>query len=571
DPATPEYWVRQVREPVRFADALTTSGRTPVFLELGPEGTLSALAQGVTDDAVAVPALRTGREETGTLLRALAALHVHGVPVDWAGQAHQWGGRRVDLPTYAFARERYWPSASGHPGDVVFAGLGDTGHPLLAAGVELADDGGLLFTARLSARTHPWLTEHRVHGRTVVPGTAFVELAVRAGDQAGCGVVDELVLHAPLVLPEQHATQLQVLVGVPDPDGRRDIVVHSRTADDTGWSERPWTRHASGTLRAAGPDVAPDLSWPPPGAEPVEVDGLYPALAGAGLEYGPAFRGVRAAWRAGDDVWAEVELPDSAHADAARFGLHPALLDAALHALAARATDGPAQPPALPFSWSGVTLAASGATALRVRLSPRGADGVTLLATDPGGRTVVRVEHVVLRPLAVSQFDGPADGTRPVYRLDWLPATGVAPDHGVPSGTWAVVGHDPFGAAAGLAALGADCVRVADVASAPSGFVLVTSAPSSAAPTGPAEDEETDARVTAVLTAVQEFLARDDTDATLVVLTRGAVSAEPGDDLPDPSGAAVWGLLRSVQSENPERILLVDGDADPWAALLRAP
>ncbi|WP_453089282.1 SDR family NAD(P)-dependent oxidoreductase, partial [Streptomyces prasinus] len=563
DLATPEYWVGQIREPVRFADAVSSLSEVRVFLELGPGGVLSALVPHLVDDATAVPALRSDRGEHATLLRALAALHVHGVSVDWVALLAPAGGRRVDLPTYAFVRERYWPSVSARPGDMVSAGLGETGHPVLAAGVELADDGGLVFAGRLSVRTHPWLAQHRVHGRIVVPGTAFVDLAVRAGDQAGCDVVDELVLHAPLVLTEEESVQLQVLVGAPDEDGARRLTVHSRLPDGTGWSGQPWTRHASGTLRAAAPVVAPAPSWPPDGGHPVPIDELYPALAGAGLEYGPVFQGLRGVRRAGADLWAEVVLPEQGHADAGRFGLHPALLDAALHALAVRAVEadgptGPPGPPGLPFSWSQVTLAASGATTLRVRISPRGDDAVELLALDPGGRTVLSVGRMVLRPLAADAPAGAA-AARPVHRVDWVPLPEPAP---APA-TWAVVGPDPYGAADALTALGTDCVRAADIASAPADLLLVTSAPGD----GDSGLDGTEARVCAALATVQDFLARADTGATLVLLTRGAVAADPGDTLSDVSGAAVRGLLRSVQSEHPGRVLLVDVDADPWTVL----
>ncbi|GAA2247624.1 hypothetical protein GCM10010232_38610 [Streptomyces amakusaensis] len=567
DIATPAYWVGQIREPVRFADALATLTGVRTALELGPDGVLSAAASALLDQAVAVPALRPRRDETETLLRAVGTLHVRGLTVDWAPLLAPAGGRRIELPTYAFARERYWPSASAsaRAGDVVSAGLGETGHPVLAAGVELADEGGLLFTGRLSLRTHPWLAEHRVHGRIVVPGTVFVDLAVRAGDQTDCDVVDELVLHTPLVLTAEESVQLQVTVGAPGEDGGREITVHSRASDGTGWFGRPWTRHASGTLRASAaaeaPAAGPGPTWPPAGARAVPIDGLYPELAAAGLEYGPLFQGLRAVWRAGEELWAEVELPETAHGDAGRYGLHPALLDAALHSLAAGAvgSDGPAGPPGLPFSWSRIALTVSGATTLRVRVSPRGADGVELLAVDPGGQTVVSVGRVVLRPLAEDAATDAAR-SRPVHRVDWLPL----PEAPRTSDTWAVLGDDPYGAAEALSALGADCARASGLATASAGFLLVTSAPD-----GDRDDAE--ARVTAMLATVQDFLAREEADATLVVLTRGAVAAGAGDDLSDVAGAAVRGLLRSVQSENPGRVLLVDVDAEPWTALLSVP
>ncbi len=517
DPATPEYWVRQVREPVRFSAAVERATGVTRFLELGPDGVLSAAV-----DRPSAPTLRAGRDEVETLLRAVAEIHVHGGAADWGAITADWGGRRVDLPTYAFARERYWPTPAVLA-DVVAAGMGATDHPLLGAGVGVAGGDGVLFTAQLSTRTHPWLADHRVQGRIVLPGTGFVEMAVRAGDACGLGTLEELVLHAPLVLPDRGAVQVQVAVEA------GAITVHGRAADETGWSERPWTLHATGTLVADFGSIV-DFDWPPPG-EAVDISGLYADLASAGLSYGPAFQGLRAVWSGPGAVFAEVTVPESD----ARFGLHPALLDSALHALAvdARGSGGPG----VPFAWSGVRLSATGATTLRVRLT-RDNDGVSLVAVDPAGTPVISVDRVVLRA-ATAEVSAP-----PLHRVAWQPVS-----LGDPSGRWAVLDNDE--AAAGLAAAGAEIVPLADADK-----VLLTWH-------GDIVD-----RVVNAIDDVRTLLARP---VTLVVLTRGSVAAEPGDDVPDLAGSAVWGLLRVAQNEEPDRIQLVDVDADPWAALVRCP
>ncbi|MET8682582.1 acyltransferase domain-containing protein, partial [Streptomyces sp. NPDC004647] len=215
---SPEYWVRHVREAVRFADGVRTLAEQGVttFLELGPDGVLSAMAQeSVPDGAVTVPALRKDRSEVSTVLAALAQLHVRGVPaVDWT--ALFAGARRVELPTYAFQHQWFWPagSQSGAAGDVRAAGLGSAEHPLLGAAVELAESEGALFTGRLSVQSHPWLVDHAVMGRILLPGTAMLELAFCAGDGVGCDRVEELTLAAPLTLPERGAVQVQVAVGI---------------------------------------------------------------------------------------------------------------------------------------------------------------------------------------------------------------------------------------------------------------------------------------------------------------------------------------------------------------------
>ncbi|WP_258528202.1 polyketide synthase dehydratase domain-containing protein, partial [Streptomyces sp. NBRC 110611] len=408
-----DYWVRHVREAVRFADgigALRTEGVTR-FLELGPDGVLSAMArESAPDDAVLAPVLRKDRPEEMSLLGALAQLYVRGASVDWTALFAGTGARWVDLPTYAFQHERFWPSGGvARAGDVRSAGLGSAGHPLLGAAVELAGSGGLLFTGRLSVSSHPWLADHVVLGSVLVPGTALVELVLRAADEVGCDLLEELTLAAPLVLPASGSgVQVQVWLGEPDGSGRRAASVHAREG------EGPWTLHASGavTTGAAAPSFDA-VTWPPKGAEPVDVADCYDELADAGLTYGPAFQGLRAAWKLGEDIYAEVRLPEGTDGDA--YGLHPALFDAALHA--AVLADGEAGG-GVPFSWTGVTLHASGASHLRVRLRGAG-NGMSIAAADSSGAPVACVESLVVRPLSAGQV--PAADRDALYKVDWVP------------------------------------------------------------------------------------------------------------------------------------------------------
>ncbi|MFD9961348.1 beta-ketoacyl synthase N-terminal-like domain-containing protein [Amycolatopsis sp. NPDC058986] len=394
----PEHWVANLREPVRLFDAVRTLEATGVerFVELGGglTGQIRESLSEISEDTTFLSVLDAGRAETDAVLFAAARLHVDGLGID--GERFYVGrdARRVPLPPYAFHRKRYWPDvdmeavrAGGH---LAGTGLDSTGHPLAGAAVRLADSDGVVLTGQLSASSHPWLAEHSVGSRIVVPGAAFVELAVRAGDEVGCDRVAELTVDVPLVLAERGKVQVQTVVGAPDASGVRTVSVHSRP-DDSG---APWVRNAHGLLSrgTVAEPVALD-EWPPAKAEPVAVDGLYDRLSGQGLSYGPVFRGLRAAWHRDDVVFAEVSLDQETSLQADRFGLHPAALEAALHAIGLRTGGG------LALAWSGVELHASAAARLRVRITPAPDGGFAVDLADQAGKPVATVESVTLRPV----------------------------------------------------------------------------------------------------------------------------------------------------------------------------
>jgi acyl transferase domain-containing protein len=369
-------------------------------------------------------------------------MFVRGVPVGWAGLLAARGGRRVELPTYAFVRQRYWPHAVR--GDVTRTQR-RTGYPLLAAAVELAGAGGLVFTGRLSVGEQPWLADHLVLGSVVAPGALLVELAAWAGRQAACGAVEELTLEAPLVLPEDDGgVELQVRVEPPQADGRREVSVHARLETESAAGPAGWTQHASGLLAPASPaDELADAElageWPPPGAQPVPVDGLYASAAAAGYGYGPVFQGVRAAWRRGDEVFAEVRLDEELAAEAARFGVHPALLDAVLHAAGLDPQGESGGPVQLPFAWSGVRVAGHDSAVLRARVARLGTDAITAVAAGPDGRVAVAVDRLVVRPVSAAMLAGRGTHHPSLFAVEWVPIPAPAADT-----HWAMVGADPW-------------------------------------------------------------------------------------------------------------------------------
>ncbi len=371
---TPQYWYRNLRQTVRFReaiDALAVAGYRS-FIETSPHPVLTTSVQLCLEVADAVNGtLVTGslrRDEGGwqRLSSSLAQAHVHGLPVDWAPAFPRRLARHVDLPTYAFQQERFWldgQAASRYD-------PADTGHPLLGTAMPRAA-GGVLFAGRFSPRTQPWLADHVVAGMCVFPGTGFAELAVRAGGQVGCAGLDELIIETPLVLLADRDVEIQVSVDEPDESGRRRLTIHSRLpdADDPGWSERQWTRNATGQVAPAGrAEPRWQGEWPPPGARPIDLDGHYEQLDAAGFHYGPSFRGLVSAWRDAERAYAEVRLPNDL--DPSGFAIHPALLDMALHILG---LGGVLDEPGLPFSWTDVTMPGGQARSLRVQATPSGA------------------------------------------------------------------------------------------------------------------------------------------------------------------------------------------------------
>ncbi|MEV6704451.1 type I polyketide synthase, partial [Micromonospora wenchangensis] len=516
-----EYWQGQVRGTVRFADAVAALAARGVtrFVEIGPDSVLTAMVADCVEDATAIALQRRKREQVEAYATGMAQAWISGVDLDWT--AVNPGGRTVDLPTYAFQHQRFWLDATADPGDATAMGLDSADHPLLGAAVTLANADGAVLTGRLSLDRHPWLADHAVDGAVVFPGTGYVDLALHAGAQVGVETVDELTIEAPLVLPEHGGVQLQVVVGPAGTDHTRTLQVYARSAD----TDAPWTRHASGVLAPGSRTTGTALTqWPPADAEAVPIDDLYQHLATGGLVYGPVFRGLRRVWRRGDEFYAEVTLPEGVDADG--FGLHPAVLDAGLHALGLAEGDTFR---GLPFAWTGLTLHATGAASVRVRLTPVGS-GVRVAVADAVGAPVATVDSLVLRPVQVTRPGGVADA---LFDLTW-PEIGTPTSTVIPS--WA---HHP---ATGTGP------------ATPEVDLLVLTAGSAGDVTGP---EAVHDEVNRVLGLVQEWLAGPDTHR-LVVLTRRAV----GGDGTDLTGAAVWGLLRSAQAENPDRLLLVDTDPD---------
>jgi polyene macrolide polyketide synthase len=600
-----DYWVRQVRETVRFADGIAQLSARGVdrFLELGPDPVLSAMARqclGDADDSTvevtAVALLRRGRTESQALLEGLGAVWGSGEPVGWRTLFEQRGAKPAKLPTYAFQRKRYWLGSAGGTGRSSAAGHTTGGHPLLESRIELGGDEGLILTGELSLERYPWLRDHAVLGTVLLPGTAFLELALHAGADVGVPQVHELTIDAPLLLAEDMTVEIQLFVGRAEESGARPIGIYSREQADQA-SEGTWRRHARGLLgdsaTLAGDHVQDDpdpLSgvWPPPGSQVLDVDGLYDRVAELGFDYGPAFRGVQAAWSRDGELFAEVRLPEELLApgdlpggmDA--FGVHPALLDAALHVTLDPSIDITASPAQtrVPFCWRDVELHAIGARSLRVRLLARDDQQATVALADESGAPVLSVGSLVARTMSAEQIQavGAVHQHESLLTIVWEKlSTSFATRSG---GHWALLAAQDSPLREELIRDGGevdvyrDLRELKDSIDAGGAVPEVVLFDCMAGQQDEASGEIVAAAHAAVSDALgiaQAWLGDEHLGSSrLVLMTRGAVVPRSGDELPDLAHAPVWGLIRSAQSESPGRFVLLDIDDEQasWGALL---
>ncbi|GAA5009943.1 hypothetical protein GCM10023257_66060 [Streptomyces hyderabadensis] len=506
DLTDPAYWVGQVRSTVRFADAVVELGRRGVVsaVELGPDAVLAPLTGEV---CTAVAASRRDRDEVLEAVGALGRVHALGVAVDWAAFYAGTGARRVDLPTYAFQRRHYWFVQEPDHGDAAALGLDAVEHPLLGAAVPLAETDGAVLTGRLSTAAQPWLADHQVLGAALFPPAGFAELAAYAAAETGCVRVAGLELSAPLLVPEGEAVRLQLTVGSPDDAGRRSIAVHSWTED------RGWLQHAAGDLDAVV--VAPEpFAWPPVGAREVQVADVP---------------GVRTAWRSGEELYAEVVLPEE-YGEPDGYGMHPALLAVATRLAGLDRTDN-----VQPVTWGGLTVHGPAGREVRFRVRPGTGDGggrtPAVTATDPSGRPVLTVAELGLRPVSATAY-ATALAPDALLRVEWRAEPGAA--------------------------------LVAPVVLGPEGDLDALDVPVPPLVLYRCPETDADEATRTTLALVRRWLADPRcAGSRLMFATRNAVRVDA--ERVDPGQAGVWGLIRAAEAEHPGRFALVDLDEDAEA------
>ncbi|RCG13900.1 SDR family NAD(P)-dependent oxidoreductase, partial [Streptomyces diacarni] len=493
------------------------------------------------------------------LTNTLAHTHTTTHPLTWH---HPNPHTSTPLPTYPFTHHTYWLKQPT-PTNTTNLGLNPTHHRFLSAAIDAPDERATFFSGCLALEDHPWLREYLIEDSVVLPATAFVELALHAGRHVGLSVVDEMEFGAPLVMSEDASVQLRVGVRQQEVSGRYRFTVHTRPSPDgtESPSDGEWVLHASGVFSDDVPGTSSTVPFsgevPVSGRVPVDVGELYEELLRAGFSHGPSFQGVREVWRHGEDVYADVDLPEDV--TGVGFALHPALLDSVLHPLLVEAVraEGGSECAFVPEALSGLALHASGVSAVRVRLRVTGPRAASVSVVDAEGGPVADVDQLLWRPLRRGEL---RESVRrdALFHVEW---------HRVQSSTarqddWVVLGDSPLlKAREPAASYGTlDELRAAVDTGTPVPSCVLVACDGSG---GEESDAARGARVVTqdTLGLLQDWLTDDRfTASRLVVVTRGGVAHTAQDDVTDLSGAAVWGLLRSAQSEEPDRFLLVDLD-----------
>ncbi|MEU1208914.1 type I polyketide synthase [Nocardia sp. NPDC005825] len=560
DPTTLDasYWFENLRRTVHFDEAIRralTAGYRQ-FIEVSPHpvlaGAIAEIAAAVDIDVGVTGTLARGRGGSADFLAAVADAHAQGAEVDWA--ALYSGAREVDLPTYSLQRRSYWLPATKTARSMREGSFDSADHPLITTSTDLFD-GSTVCVGHLDVSEDSWLADHKVFDRVIVPATVTVEVLTWCAARVGGTGVQGLVLSSPLLLSDA-VVDIQVMCGPVEKDGSRRMTLHSRDRGDKG----QWRCHAEATttlgpVTAEPEDDRQEQVWPPRGSRRLSVDGCYRALRDRGYDYGSAFQNLTAAWSRDATLYVEVQLPPRQHIEG--FAVHPALIDSILHALL---LSGSEQSTLLPYSIGSARILSRSADHLRATISPVGPDRYRVRIADREGNPVADFHDLHLRPVTKRGLRSMlATGARHAFRFHWRPVdlgTGRTAD----SARWAVVGSHgdlpgadahPDASLLSLALRNGQCVPE---------VVLLDLRSASQVTELPAEGALRE-RLSRAMADAQALLSESLLDESLVVcVTRRACSASFAEGIPDAIGAACAGMMRSVLSENPGRLQLIDLD-----------
>lgn len=583
-----DYWAEHARRPVQFEQGLRAAAEAgcDTFIEIGPHATLMTMGQQIVtgENQLWLASLRRGADDWDAMSDALAALSVRGAPIAWSTVFEATQGRPVPLPTYPFARERFWIERRTMPqgGNEATGGivLGASLHPLLGRRVSNAGR-DILFQSALGANAPAWLADHAVAGRPIFPATGYWEIALAAGRAASTtdqplGLAD-VAVEAPLLLADGAPSTVQTVLQ-PQADGF-GFEIHSLQPDGG------WRRHAAGRIvRQQGVPSAPVDPATLEVGDAQDVPALYARMRDRAMQYGPCFTGI-AALRCGDrSSLAEIRRPDALPGSPNEsLRLHPALTDACLQTLGATLTSDatPADRLWLPVALERLEVVTdclpndflAHAT---LRESAGGIPASDMLVgdvdlRDRSGALLARIVGIRLRQTSLAVLESAISGMpRSVYhRAMWDEAP--LPTGAAAAGGAVLLLADRGGLAARIAAAlrerGAAVREVAPdagdslaplvadpVDGQPITRILALQGLDLAAGVG-----RTDADIAAgaaltrgeLLQSIQTLAALPSGTPSLTLVTCGAQSVAAGPSRTAPEAALVWGLGRVAQSELP--------------------
>ncbi|MFJ6436801.1 HAD-IIIC family phosphatase [Streptomyces sp. NPDC091416] len=579
EPLEADYWYRNLREPVRYADTVARMAADGYrhFVELSPHPALITATRTVVEetggDLLAVGSLQRDEDGPACLDRAAAELHAAGVEINWRRVVP--GGPPVDLPTYAWDARRHWTEAAP-PGPA-----GRSGSPLVDVHVEASDEPDRhLFDTLVDLRDprFAYLTGHQVAGTVRLPAAAFLDMALEAASslQEAAGVqLADVVFEEPLPLAAEDPVRLQLVLRPADAHGIRDFTIASRRAGDR---RAPWVRHAGGrtvppTAGPEGADAAMTLSeLREHCTEPVDVPGAYAGLAALGIDYGPSFRLLEEGWSGRSRALGRLaRTPGSGHLP------HPALLDAAFHT-AALVGDAPSGRAFVPRRAGRLRLTGRRTAPVWAACRLRAADGDTvtldLRLLDRDGQPVLEVaefELSALSPLDGSLFEvcwqpRPAAQEQPV-RGSWLilaDGSGAADDLSRRLGTTPHVVARKGGSfspdAPGRYTVDPQDPRQLErlldeafAAGPPTHVVHLDGLDAPSADTAESAAETARLCCVSTLNLVRALAGRSyGRSPRLFLVTRGSQAATGSPDVTHPQQALAWGFGATVAQEHPE-------------------
>ena len=464
------YWARHLREAVRFADglkALDARGFT-IFLELGPAAVLTGLGRRCLPDSgtTFLPSLRRERSDWHELLASAGQLWTSGAPINWNECDRGFDWRTVSLPTYPFERERYWidaatdsPAAAARSGRTAAGSDGaaaadPAAHPLLGRRLRSALR-EVQFEQQLSATAPAFLADHVIHGRVIVPATAFVETCFAAARSLwgpGEHRIGDLVITQPLVLDREEGTLVQTIIA-PDANGRASLQVFSCNPADG--DQETWTPHVAANLERANKsgDTEYREAFDVVRArctQPWSAEEIYAWYRARGIGYGARFACLEQVWRGEREAIGMVRWPDSVDAEAATYRLHPAVVDACLQTLAAALPADEGDTTFVPVNIAQV-VTHEGCGRIRwshVRLHPAGGQSDTLIADvslfDAEQRPVADIRGLRARALSAETPAGiGANLDDSLYEIGWRLADepGAAAPRRDVDGAWVILGN----------------------------------------------------------------------------------------------------------------------------------